>query len=146
TMDGNVFHWTDCRLRTAYCLLPGLDGVKQPQASDLGDLGEGGVDLLAPPVLQPYSEVFENAGFVMLARADHEWEAKLLAIRAVEPRECRVLIGREPVEPGRRLLPGRFSGQLAGDRRLAGQIGVGLDQRDLPLDRRGVDCGAERLV
>ncbi len=117
------------------------DGINQPQPRYLSDLAQRGRHFLLARVLQPRHKAGQDAFLVMLADADHKGKAELVAVCLVELGEGRELLGREAVQASRRLLPGRFGRQRAGDRRTASQVGVGLDQRDLPLDRRALQRG-----
>jgi hypothetical protein len=69
----------------------------------------------------------------VVADADHEREAELLPVGGVGARERLELLAAQPVQPGRGLLALGVDG-----RDLAGQLGVGADERDLARARRRV--------
>ena len=67
------------------------------------------------------------------AHGKDEGDAVPFAIGVVHFGEVAELRRRQLVEPGARLLAPRFLRQVAGDRRLAGEVGVGEEQRPLAV-------------
>ena len=67
----------------------------------------------------------------MPANADHEREAELRLVGIVQAMEARELLVGKRVEAGARLLSLRIVGDVAGARRLAGEVGMVAHEGDL---------------
>ncbi len=119
------------------------DGIEQAEAADFGDLAERGGDLLIAGVGQALCEAGEDALLFVLARADDERKAETLTILGVEARKGRDLVRCQTVEASGGLLAGGGGGERPGEGGASDEIGVRLDQRDLPLDRRVLHHGDE---
>src|SRR3954468_14752960 len=120
--------------------------VLEAQAGDAGHLVEGGGELLLALVAHALLEGLQDRLAGVVAHADDEREAEAGAVGLVQLGETRVLAGREPVEPGGRLLAGGRLAERAGDGRLAGEVGMGADERETALLGRVGDDGAQLLV
>src|SRR5262245_56203695 len=123
--------------------LDGANGIEQAEAADFGDLGERGGDLFVAGVGHALGEAGEDAFLLVLARADDEGEAEALVVLSVETREGGDLVRGEAIESGGGLLTGGGRSKGSGEGGASDQVGVRLNQRDLPFDWRGVTGGAE---
>ena len=82
-------------------------------------------------------ERLEDRCLVGALDREDEGKAELGAVGVIQLGEAAELLGCEPVETGAGLLAARVLGNLAGDRRPAGEVGMGTQQRQL-LIRRGL--------
>src|SRR5512133_2077779 len=108
----------------------------EAQPRDLGDLGQGDLDLRLGVVAQALLTPGEDRRLGVLARADDEREAEALAIGGVERAPARGLLGRQALQARGGLLAGRRAGELAGLRLAPGQLGMGADELEPALARR----------
>ncbi len=76
---------------------------------------------------------------------EDEGKAEFGVVVGVEALQRGEFLGAAQVQAGFGLFVARFRGQFAGDRRLAGQLGVGADQAELFVDGGGVDVRLQRL-
>ncbi len=82
----------------------------------------------------------------MAAHGENEWETEFLAVFAVQPLQLVEFGLRALCEARTALLACRFGCQLAAHRRLAGKLGVGIDEGKLALAACTSDSGHHRIV
>src|ERR687893_1140699 len=81
-----------------------FDEVLQPQAGDLGDLTERGLDLLGSRASKPRRGVGEYRLLGVLPDAHDKREAEPFPVDGVQPVEVLILLRRQLVQAGRGLL------------------------------------------
>ena len=97
-------------------------------------------------IVQPPRELAQDRLLAVPAHADNERHGEFFAVGVVEAMEIGKLLLAEPVEPGRGLFGRRVGGELAFPRRLAGEIGMAVDQRLPPFRRRVAHCIRHGLI
>src|SRR4051812_44213728 len=123
-----------------------LDDVLQPQVRNLFDFTERCLKFLFARVAESGLHRVENRLLRVQAGADDERETEALAIGRVQFLKPCNLRFAERAHARARLLAGRFGGELALRREAPGEIGVRVDQRELPFAWRRAHRGAERGV
>ena len=106
------------------------DVLVEPQRGDAENLIQRSVVLRRRVVLEPPRELAQDRFLAVAADADDEGDAEFGVIGVVEAVEGGELFLAQPVEAGAGLLGGRVGGELALTRRLAGEVRMGLDQRE----------------
>ncbi len=132
--------------------------VVEPQLGDAVDLAQAFGELALGRAGQPALEAGDDLGAAQAAAAwpahgENERPAKARLVLGVEALDLLELGRRAGGEPGLALLLARCAGQRARDHRLAGQLGVRAQQRELGLaaglahglDQRALQ-GRERAV
>src|SRR5471032_3043206 len=89
--------------------------------------------------MQARLEVRDNAVAIKPAHSQNKGKSKLLTVRSVERLQSVELFLSAEIEAGAALLARGFVGEFSSHRRLAGKLGMGVDQRQLPCSTRLVD-------
>src|SRR5262245_17059501 len=95
------------------------------------NLSQGGCKLRLAVLQPPALKRGEYACAIVVAHRDDKGKAELRSIVAVELRDATDLCRCKRIEPGARLLRMRGSGQGSCARFLAGELGMGIQQRQL---------------
>ena len=106
-----------------------LDPLVEPQRADAEDLGQRRFGFRRHAVLQATLELPQDRLLAVPAHADDERNAEFLAVGIVVAVEGGVFRLRQPVEAGAGLLGLGIGRHGAGARRLAGEVGMALEQR-----------------
>src|SRR5262249_60432087 len=112
------------------------DETVEAHTRDVEHLVERGLDLLFAPVTQSTLEGRQDARRVVPAHRDDERKAELVPVRSVPPIEPLVLFIGQTIEAGRGLLADGRRGHGARTRRLAGEIRMAAQQRNLLIAGR----------
>eukprot|EP00966_Prymnesium_polylepis_P031666 736722-Prymnesium_polylepis.1 len=113
----------------------GLDDVAHPHPRDLVHLRDPLGELLPRRVGQPRRERVQDRPLRRVAHGEDEREAKLGRVLVVYLSEARELLRRQAAQARALLLRGRLGREVAGERRLAREVRVRAEQRDLLLLR-----------
>ena len=111
--------------------IPRSHALIEPQGGDAKYFTQRGLPLGCGIVRQPPRELAQDRCLAVTADADDERHAELGAVGIVEAVEVGEFLLAQPVKPGGGLLGGGVGRQLAFARRLAGEIGMAVDQRAL---------------
>src|SRR5215470_7705995 len=115
----------------------GFDALVEAKRGDAEDFAKRRFGFRRHGVLQAAFELLQDRILAMPPHADDEGHAELLAIGVVEAMELRKFRLRQAVEAGARLFRLGIDGHGACARRLAREIRMALDQRQLLLRWRG---------
>ncbi len=112
--------------------------VGQPHLGDAVDVAQALGELEVRVVLEPAREGGDDLGArepaaARPAHGEDEGPAEARVVVGVELLDAREFGGRAVRQARRGLLVGRFGGERLADHRLAGQLRVGADQRELRL-------------
>src|SRR5262245_50222777 len=108
--------------------ISGFEPLIEAKRGDAEDFGKRRFGFLCRPVLQSALKLLQDGIFAVPAGTNDEGKAELLTISPVEAMKLREFHLRQALEPGARLFRLGISCHRAGTRRLAGEIGVALDQ------------------